>query len=218
MKDLTARIIALAPEAADALQAITYFDELSQHGASIRSIIRAAAALSGVPANLVDRTGGTSMRVTADGSSTLVADDVDPSWPRAVAEDGALEIVLERAAPSEAHLDALVAERALLAVATAIGRTTDTRPRDEGVALRTAVDPKAAQHLRHQALSRLGLSPQTAVCVIAIRGKAPMIASTLAEARAKAAAHRAGIGPVLLADHAPTSWKRAWAALTLRPW
>ena len=215
MKDLTAKITALLPEAAEALKAIAYFDELSQHGAGVRSVIRAAAALSGVPADLIDRTGGASVRVTADGRSTTVAEDLDPSWPRAVADGGALEVLLERSSPKEGQLDALVAERALLAATTAIGRGTSAGPRAESVALRVAVDPKATQPLRHQALSRLGLTPQTRVCVIAVRGAAPMIAKTLTEARAKAAAGRAGIGPVVPADQAPRSWKGAWSALTL---
>ncbi|WP_170297089.1 helix-turn-helix domain-containing protein [Agromyces salentinus] len=178
-------------------------------------MVRAAAALSGVPANLIDRTGGVSMRVTADGTSMPVAESVDPSWPRAVTEDGAVEIVLERSAPNEAHLDALVAERALLAIATAIGRPDEARPRDENLALRTVVDAKATPKLRHQALERLGLTPETEVCVVAVRGAAPVLAIALAEAREKAGSRRAGIGQVLPADEAPLSWKRAWSALAL---
>jgi uncharacterized protein with PhoU and TrkA domain len=84
-----------------------------------------------------------------------------------------LEVVLERAATAASQLDALVVERALLAIASAVGRTVDTPLRDETVAIRTAVDASASEYNRHRALGRLALTPHTPVRVVVVRGGAP---------------------------------------------
>ena len=101
----------------------------------------------------------------------------------------------KRVATAASQLDALVVERALFAIASAVGRTVNTPLRDDTVAIRTAVDATASEHNRHHALGRLALPPRMPVRVVTVHGRAPVLARSLKEAYDRAGADRAGIGP-----------------------
>ncbi|MET7773423.1 hypothetical protein [Nocardia sp. NPDC005366] len=121
MRELTIRLSALAPEAANALQIVVYFDRLVEHRAGCRSVLRGAAILSGCPVGFVDRSRGDRRRVLPEGTYTTPDSTLADGWPRVVAGDGLLEMCLERDESVEGGLDTLVLERALLAAATVLG-------------------------------------------------------------------------------------------------
>jgi hypothetical protein len=215
MRELAARLSALAPEAANALQVIAYFDKLIEHGAGARSVVRGAAVLSGCPAGLLDRAHDIRLRTLPDGTTAPPPRQADRSWPRAGSRDGTLEIWLERENPAHDSLDALVLERALLAVTTSLGQAPDTPGYSESICVRLllAADPGSATW--EGALRGLRLTAATPICIVATLGGAPIIARSAGEGQLKAHGQRAGIGPVGPAREAPRSWKDACLALRL---
>lgn len=215
MRELTARLSALAPEAANALKVIAYFDQLSEHGAGAGSVLRGAAILSGCPAGLRDRSRDLLLRTLPDGTSAVPLAQAESSWARAASRDGTLEIWLERDSLVQETLDALVLERALLAVATSLGRTLDPAGHGESACVRVLLAPDSDSAAREGALRGLRLTAATPVCAVAALGRAPMIARSPGEGRLKAGGGRAGIGPVLPAGEAPASWNQARLALRL---
>lgn len=215
MRELTIRLSALAPEAANALHVVAYFDRLVEHRAGSRSVLRGAAILSGCPVGFVDRTHGNSWRVLPDGTFTAPEPAAADTWPRVAAGDGSLEMWLERAEPVEGGLDALVLERALLAAATMLGRTADTpeQRRAGWIQALLADDPDDAA--RDAALRGLGLTATTPLCVVATADDTPLLASSIDDARTAVGAGRAGIGPIVPARAAATSWRQARSARRL---
>jgi hypothetical protein len=215
MRDLTVRLSALAPEAASALKVIAYFDQLIEHGAGVRSVIRGAAILSGCPACLLDRSRGMLLRTLPDGTSAPSLRQADRSWPRADSHDGILEVWLERDEPADADLDALILERALLAAAASRGRTRQAPGHREEACVQLLVAADCDSAAREDALHRLGLTAATPVCLIATPDANPRIARSASEARIKARSLRAGIGPLVPARDAARSWRLASLALYL---
>lgn len=215
MRELTARLSALAPEAANALQVIAYFDKLVEHGAGVRSVIRGAAVLSACPAGLLDRPRGTQLRILPDGTSANLLPHAGSSWPRARSEDGSVEVWLESDDSSPDSLNALILERALLATATSLGQALDTSGHSQTALVRLLVAADSGSAAQEAALRGLGLTPATLICLVATLDDTPVLARSVSEARRTAGGQRAGIGPVLPARQARTSWHNACLALRL---
>ena len=214
MRELTIRLSALAPEAANALHVVAYFDRLVEHRAGYRSVLRGAAILSGCPAGFVDRSRGDRLRVLPEGTYTTPDSTLADVWPRAVAGDGSLEMWLERDEPVDGSLDALVLERALLAAAAMLGRTLDTPEQRRAEWVRALLADDSDDAARDTALRGLELTATTPLCVVAM-DDGPLLARSLDDAREAIGTGRAGIGPIVPARASATSWARARLARML---
>ncbi|WP_084525680.1 hypothetical protein [Nocardia vaccinii] len=214
MRELTIRLSALAPEAANALHVVAYFDRLIEHRAGYRSVLRGAAILSGCPVGFVDRSRGHRWRVLTEGTFTTPESTLADVWPRVAAGDGSLEMWLERDEPVEGGLDALILERALLAAATMLGRTLDTPEQRRAGWVRALLADDSDDAARDTALRGLELTATTPLCVVAT-DDGPLLARSTDDARAAIGAGRAGIGPIVPARAAATSWAGARLARML---
>lgn len=236
MRDLTVRLAALSPEAADALRVITYFDELVERGAGLRAVVRGAAVLTGRPAGLDDAGRRLRMRVLPDGSSAA-ADPPDRSraaWPTTDPSLGAPVLWVERDG-GPGGLDAVVLERAHRAARAVLGSParggSGTGGRggtsggsggegtEEDAAARrarevaVALDPAAPAGARSRALGRLGLGEGRA-CVV-VTGAGARLVRSVHDARREADGERAGVGPVVPVLDLPATVADARAALRL---
>ncbi|MEU6742768.1 helix-turn-helix domain-containing protein [Streptosporangium sandarakinum] len=213
MLEITARVSALAPEAANALKVIAYFDQLVQGGAGINAIVRGAAVLSGRNAEFIDRINDIRLSFAPDGATA--ATEVFPTPSTHVASrDGSLRIGLAAGDGDAAELDALILERALLAASTTLGRPLDARPRDREAWIRVLIDENADADSRTNALRSLGLSESSALRIVAT-DEGPLLAENPDDALRQVGTARAGIGPVMPAGRASESWKHARVALLL---
>ncbi|MAO82180.1 MAG: hypothetical protein CMH82_16255, partial [Nocardioides sp.] len=67
MRELIGQLSAVDDGAASALRVIAHFDGLVESRAGLGALVRAAAALSGVPAGLRDPSQARALRAAADG-------------------------------------------------------------------------------------------------------------------------------------------------------
>lgn len=216
MRDLTIRLAALDPGAADALRVISYFDALVQHHAGLSAVVRGAAVLSGFPAGLADERRHLRIRVLPDGASAAGTAGAGPdaAWLSTPPSSSPVLWIESRDDPT--GLYALILERARLA-AESLDRT---RPpvkdsADDGRWATVAVDPQASPEARAGALQRLGLNDTSTACAVAVLGGPPEIFRTGDLARQSAGNRRAGVGPVVPANELPRSWEEARLALRL---
>lgn len=206
--DLALRLTALDPEAGSALRVITHFDALLESRAGLQSIIRAAAALTGCPARLIDPGRRLTVRVRADGVAAPDSDEPDPAWPSApVTSDGAT-LWLERPGPV-GTVEAVVLERAAGAARTVLARTR-SRHADDPASIELVLDATAPESDRLAAARRLRLPP--AVRAVALPDAPPVV---LPADAASPADRRAGIGPVTAVSDLPASYEAARLALRL---
>ncbi|MCF4120557.1 helix-turn-helix domain-containing protein [Antribacter sp. KLBMP9083] len=215
MRDLTIRLAALDPGAADAMRVISYFDALVEHHAGLSAVVRGAAVLSGFPAGLADERRHLRIRVLPDGTSGAAAEaGPDPAWLSTPPSSSPVLWIECRDDPTGLHT--LILERARLAVES-LDRTRPSAPdsADEGRWATVVVDPQASPEARVGALQRLGLNDKSTACAVAMLDGPPVIFRTADLARQSAGDRRAGVGPVVPALELPRSWEEARLALRL---
>jgi PucR C-terminal helix-turn-helix domain len=209
MKDLALRLAALDPDAGAALRVIAHFDQLCTDHAALPVIVRAAAALAGCPARLVDEARHLSIRVDPDGTTRPVTGTPDPAWLLATvpAERGA-RIWLERPGPA-GPVDAVVLERAAAAAAAALRGTRATAPTHADL----LVDAGVPEPDRLRAARQLGLASNALARAVAVPGGPPHVEPVPAKQPAPYQTGRAGIGPAVSVLNLPSSWAAARTAL-----
>ncbi|MFI6483469.1 helix-turn-helix domain-containing protein [Nonomuraea sp. NPDC050663] len=160
MRDLIGKLEAVGDETAGALRVIAHFDSLVEQRAPVAAVIRAAAVLAGCPAGYHDA--GRSLTRRYDPKGRSMAADAPRSWPQvAVPGRPGCCLWLEREGERR-PLDALILERAALAVHALTGERTH---RSIGEAVKIACDPDASEAERRDAIARLGLTGPTTVVV-----------------------------------------------------
>ncbi|GAA4051572.1 helix-turn-helix domain-containing protein [Nonomuraea soli] len=160
MRDLIGKLEAVGDETAGALRVIAHFDSLVEQRAPVAAVIRAAAVLAGCPAGYHDA--GRSLTRRYDPQGRSMAADAPRSWPRvAVPGRAGCCLWLEREGEHR-PLDALILERAALAVHALTGERTH---RSIGEAVKIACDPDASEAERRDAITRLGITGPITVVV-----------------------------------------------------
>lgn len=161
MQELVGRLTALDHEASEALKVVSYFDALIAGNVDLETIVRGAAALSGVPCGL--RHGDTLIRVSPAGGR--LGGTADGDWPAIDVVDGDVAWI-ERAGAPHAN-DAMVLERFALAVAISRARRR-IAPEDS---VHTLISPERTPDERAAAAARLTLSSR--VRAVATAATAP---------------------------------------------
>ncbi|MBT0769545.1 helix-turn-helix domain-containing protein [Kineosporia sp. J2-2] len=214
MENLALRLARLDPEAGSAVRVVRHFDALTESGAGLHSIVRAAAHLAGVPARLRVPSRGLDVRVLANGAASPAGPgpaphhlapgrpDVDPAWPCAVLDDAGAALWLELPG-RPGTLPAVVLERAGAAARIVLGPSPAT-------AVGLLVDASVPEAERVAAARRLHL-PET-VRAVAELGAPPRVVAAGAPAGSGA---RAGIGAAGTVAELPRSWEQARLALRL---
>jgi hypothetical protein len=163
MRELTGRLKSLDPEIAESLQAIAFFDALVEGHASVESIVRGAAVLSGVTAGAV--VGLRQFRIDPSGKRSAPGDDganvSDEPWPEVEISDG-VRVWLERHGAAHAN-DAVILERYALAVSAVIGSSREA----PSSPVETLIDSSRTGGGRAIAAQKLGLDTRSPIAVIA---------------------------------------------------
>ncbi|MEU1185354.1 helix-turn-helix domain-containing protein [Streptomyces sp. NPDC005820] len=218
MKELTARLSAVDPDAGAAVQVIAYFDRLAEARAGLEALVRGAAVLSGCPARLVDAGHAVRVRVEPDGTRSDRDDPPDSGWPSApVTRAGGAALWLERVAGGAGVVDAVILERAAGVIREVLERTRGRVPADDPALLETVLDAGAAEPARLHAARQLGLAdPSTLVRALAAPDGQPRLLPCrpgTRPAEADLPAGRVGVGPAVPVPEAPRSWTAARTAL-----
>ena len=215
MKDLTARLSALDPEAGAALRAVTYFDALAAAPAGLPAVLRGAAALTGAPAGITDPLHRVSMRVDEQGRTCELTSPADTRWPTEPAggPDGILWV--ERF-PIRT-IDAVVVERAAALATDIILRTHPPAQKqvDDDHWARLLVDAAMPEKTRQEAAHKLRLAPASSTRAIALPQGHVRITDGKARLPDTPTTVRAGIGPAVPALQLPYSWAQAQLAFRL---
>ncbi|GAA1661724.1 helix-turn-helix domain-containing protein [Microbacterium lacus] len=218
MQELIGRLTELDPEATETLRVVTYFDALMAAGLGVEAIVRAAAAMAGVPAGA--RTPRRFARFTPDGRRL----HADPAVQGNQAiESMEVQVWIERVGEARPN-DAMLLERFAVAAVTASRRDSPTRS-----SVDVAIDPTRSAQERESALGRVGLAPGTMVRVLltpaGVTDKLPISTTTLTSAgvlsvfvardRETVEVSRCGVGVRVRADQLPTSLRTAELAFRL---
>ncbi|MFH8253001.1 hypothetical protein ACH3VR_21725 [Microbacterium sp. B2969] len=223
MQELLGRLTALDPQASETLKVVSYFDALVASGVGAESLVRSAAALTGVPVGL--QMPGRIVRVGPDGRPLERQPPASRDWPSRDAGDDAT-VWIEREGAAHAN-DAMVLER--LAIALAI--TTARRATDSAGAIEIVLSSLATDQERGTALARLHLDAEPALSAVAFPPDvaAPEIGPTAIVVTSRGLARallcrdreglrcdgRAGIGIPLPPARLAESWASALVALRL---
>ena len=207
---------ALDPVADESLKVVTYFDALIRSGVGMEGLLKASAAMTGVPAG-VERRG----RVTRCDAEGRLAED--PQVTRSSEREGAgFTVWLERDAEPFAN-DERVVERLAIAVELLEARTGPSHGLD------VAIDVSQTLADRTVALARLHVTPASRVRILAttleVRAPGPvstilptragMLRATLDTTGSATPSGRTGVGQWIRADHAHESWAGAITAFRL---
>ncbi len=144
MRELITRMTVVDDDAATALRVISHFDTLTDHGASIAGMLRAAAALAGCPAGAAGP--GGRLRFGADGERLA---DHDRPMSAVARSFESVTVWLERKGRPRS-LDSLILERCARSI-----HLVGSRPPDDAV--RIACDPQTSAAERVEVLRSLGL-------------------------------------------------------------
>ncbi|MCP2637409.1 hypothetical protein K0817_012675 [Microbacterium sp. HD4P20] len=223
MQELLGRLTALDPQASETLKVVSYFDALVASGVGAESLVRSAAALTGVPVGL--RMRGRMVRVGSDGRSLAPQPAASHGWLSRDAGDDAI-VWIERDGAPHAN-DAMVLERLALALAI----TTARRASDGAGAMEIALSTHATDEERGTALARLHLDTEPLMRAVALppdadvhdRGPSAIVVTPRGLARALLCRagqslqfdRRAGLGIPLPPDRLAESWASALFALRL---
>ncbi|MGX5210968.1 helix-turn-helix domain-containing protein [Streptomyces violaceus] len=178
---------------------------------------------------------GVAMVVTKQGRAepgVVVAEDTGAAPGQVVAQQtGAAPgtVVAESAAPVLGVVDAVILERAAVALRLVLDRTRGRAPADDPASVETLLDATAPEQARLYAARRLGLDATAPARVLAPLNNRPLVVSAgregashggpdVAESRpaspdARFAAGRLGIGPAVPVLELPRSWAEARTAL-----
>jgi hypothetical protein len=207
--DLALRLAALDPEAGTAVRVIAHFDSLLESRAGLQSIVRAAAALAGHPARLVDPARRLTVRVLADGAAASSDGEADPAWPSTpVTTDGAI-LWLEHPGPA-GTVQAVILERAAGAARTVLTRTRSRHVDDDPASLELLLDASSPEADRLVAARRLGLTTKVRAIALA-DGTAQVVPADAAVPSGS----RMGVGAAVAPADLPASWESALLALRL---
>lgn len=176
MRELIGQVAVRDDATATALRVISHFDDLVNAGASTATILRAAAALSGVAVGMHDGADDRTVRVDPPGSASNGAPERDATWPRATIEHArASSVWIERAGDS-GPLDSLILERCAQALRARRPSIASSLADDELV--RIACDEDASEDERRQACTALGLPAEPAVIVFSSRVTSGLLNTT----------------------------------------
>lgn len=223
MQELLGRLTALDPQASETLKVVSYFDALVASGVGAESLVRSAAALSGVPVGLRRR--GRKLRVGPEGRPLDPQSGGSDNWLTRDAGDDVV-VWIERDGPAHVN-DAMVLER--LAIAVAI--TTARRAADGTGSIDILLSSYTSDEERGTALARLRLDAEPSVHAIAFPpdavppeiGPSAVVVSPRGLARALICrdhgelswSGRAGVGIRVRPDRIAESWASALIALRL---
>ncbi|GAA2570016.1 hypothetical protein GCM10010304_04990 [Streptomyces roseoviolaceus] len=178
---------------------------------------------------------GVAMVVTKQGRAepgVVIAEDTGAAPGQVVAQqNGAAPgtVVAESAAPVLGVVDAVILERAAVALRLVLDRTRGRAPADDPALVETLLDATAPEQARLYAARRLGLDATAPARVLAPLNNRPLVVSAgregashggpdVAESRpaspdARFAAGRLGVGPAVPVLELPRSWAEARTAL-----
>ncbi len=224
MRELIGQLSAVDDGAASALRVIAHFDGLVESRAGLGALVRAAAALSGVPAGLRDPSQARALRAAADGAP-LPECHIDATWPRQVVDVELGTVVWLETGESPTPVRALVLERFAGAARVTLDRTRHRLSYADAV--RVAVDEDADQQSRAAALRRLSVAEPARVLALDGAGEVPGVPTRLVAdldghrvcilpasvALPSSESLRAGVAEAPRVDDLPGGWIRARLAL-----
>ena len=164
MRELIGQLSVVDDDAASALRVIAHFDGLVENRGSLSALVRAAAALSGMPAGLRDPAQSRAVRAAPDGAD-LPECHVDAAWPRQVVDVEQGTVVWVETTEHPSPILALVLERFAGAARVALDRTRHRLTYAEAV--RVAVDVDSDEQSRAAALRRLSVTAPATVFTLA---------------------------------------------------
>ncbi|MFI6370843.1 helix-turn-helix domain-containing protein [Streptomyces sp. NPDC050546] len=151
-----------------------------------------------------------------------VAERAEATAGRGVAEDAGAETglaVAQAAAPVTGVVDAVILERASVALRLVLDRTRGRAPADDPALVETLLDATAPEQTRLYSARRLGLDPTAPARVLAPLNGRPRVVPTgtagagVAESRPALPDARLGVGPAVPVLELPRSWAAARTAL-----
>ena len=130
MRELLGQVGALDPQVSETLAVVAYFDALVEGGAGTRSMLRAAAALSGTTCFFVPRDGGSPVCMSPDGRT----ERREPLPGCDVQDSTGWKVGLERTGPPHVN-DKMVVERLAMSVSIALSRSPGVTARQSALEL-----------------------------------------------------------------------------------
>lgn len=216
MRGLLLRLSALDADAENAVRVIGFFDRLITERAGLDTLVRATAELAGCPVGLHAPGRGLSLRGDAVGGVTA-----GPVPAKAVVRslEGGVEVWVAREG-EPAPLDDILLERYAIAAAVLLQHSSVPLPELGDPALvELVLSESVGTAERSRALHLLGIPATNPVRVLAATGEIAGRSALLGTVRAVLATEipetggRLGIGPLLPAIDAVSSWQAARTAL-----
>ena len=221
MQELVGKLDILDRAASNSLKVIGYFDVLVDGHATPRTLLRAAAFLSGTTVGIESRR----MTCAVDERGHPLAGARADAWPCRAVPDGGV-VWMQRAGAPHAN-DDMILERLVIGLGIALERAAPLSESRSTVG--TAIDPAESATARRDAASRLKLDPTARYTVIAEPAGAPASAALqttvvtpvgAVRALVRLAAEpmrgsRSGVGLPVTSDSLDRSWSSALVALRL---